>query len=191
MKHLLIATIAAVVLVGCGPSETEKAMINAAYRGSISEVKLHLEAGVNVNAQNEGGDSALHGAARRGHNELALFLIQKGADLYATDQFGIPPFHPLVRKCSKEVLELCISKGVNVNYRESNYSSATALCYAVQNMTDDAKEIVELLISKGADVNAKHNGGNDTPLDNANPEVADLLRKHGGKTAEELKAEGK
>jgi hypothetical protein len=33
----------------------------------------------------------------------------------------------------------------------------------------------------------------DTPLDLASskPEIADLLRKHGGKTGEELKAEGK
>jgi hypothetical protein len=33
----------------------------------------------------------------------------------------------------------------------------------------------------------------DTPLDLANsiPEIADLLRKHGGKTGDELKAEGK
>ena len=59
------------------------------------------------------------------------------------------------------------------------------------------KEIIELLIAKGADVNALNNKG-DTPLDLAMPdrpfdstELADLLRKHGGKTGEELKAEGK
>ena len=56
------------------------------------------------------------------------------------------------------------------------------------------KEVVELLIAKGADVNAKRNDG-ETPLDLAigrkHPETASLLRKHGGKTAEELKAEGK
>ena len=54
------------------------------------------------------------------------------------------------------------------------------------------KEIAELLIAKGADVNAKDEDG-DTPLDNAKhkPETADLLRKHGGKTGEELKAEEK
>jgi len=54
---------------------------------------------------------------------------------------------------------------------------------------------VELLISNGADINAKQKYGNWTPLDLANYEkknkVADLLRKHGGKTSEELKAEGK
>ena len=60
------------------------------------------------------------------------------------------------------------------------------------------KESIELLIAAGADVNAKKEGGvfkGDTPLDNAvdedHPEIADLLRKHGGKTGAELKAEGK
>ena len=52
-------------------------------------------------------------------------------------------------------------------------------------------ELVELLIAEGTDVNAKDDDG-WTPLDLArhNPETADVLRKHGGKTGEELKAEG-
>jgi cytohesin len=56
------------------------------------------------------------------------------------------------------------------------------------------KEIAKLLIEKGADVNAKDDFGR-TPLDLAiqksRTETIDLLRKHGGKTGEELKAEGK
>ena len=58
-------------------------------------------------------------------------------------------------------------------------------------------EIVELLIGKGADVNAKVEFGSfqgKTPLDAANnrsrTEIVSLLRKHGGKTGEELKATG-
>ena len=50
---------------------------------------------------------------------------------------------------------------------------------------------VQAELDKGADVNAKNADG-DTPLDLAfKTEIADLLRKHGGKTGEELKAEGK
>ena len=52
------------------------------------------------------------------------------------------------------------------------------------------KEVTELLIDNNADVNAKGNFGR-TPLDSAikdkHTETADLLRKHGAKTAEELK----
>ena len=53
-------------------------------------------------------------------------------------------------------------------------------------------EIAELLIAAGADVNAERTGG-ATPLDMTvgKPKIADLLRKHGGKAGEELKAEGK
>ena len=59
------------------------------------------------------------------------------------------------------------------------------------------KEVVELLITKGADLNAISimPGYRGTPLDLASrynqTKTADLLRKHGGKTGEELKAEGK
>ena len=60
-------------------------------------------------------------------------------------------------------------------------------------IANDHKEIAELLIAEGADVNAKVNDGR-TPLDfttdEKQTELADLLRKHGGKTGEELKAAG-
>jgi hypothetical protein len=47
-------------------------------------------------------------------------------------------------------------------------------------------------LDKGADVNATDVDG-ETPLDKfkSRPELANLLRKHGGKTGEELEAEGK
>jgi len=56
--------------------------------------------------------------------------------------------------------------------------------------------MAELLIANGADVNVR-NGWKATPLDEAiagsqiDKPIAELLRKHGGKTGEELKAEGK
>ena len=51
---------------------------------------------------------------------------------------------------------------------------------------------VQAEFDKGAGVNATDVDGK-TPLDKfkSRPELADLLRKHGGKTGEELKVEGK
>ena len=51
------------------------------------------------------------------------------------------------------------------------------------------KETVELLIAAGANVNAKDADG-VPPLDWAEDEIIGLLRKHGGKTGEELKVAG-
>ena len=91
-----------------------------------------------------------------------------------------------------------------------SFQGGTALHEAARQ---HRKEIIELLISKGADVNAQSNDDffGITPVDSAykgygskkgritppktlekkRKEIADLLRKHGGKTGAELKAEGK
>ena len=84
-----------------------------------------------------------------------------------------------------------IAGGTDVNAK--NGERCTPLKFAAN---EGHKEIAELLIAKGANVNAKDDNG-ETPLDTTifnkdfETEVTDFLRKHGGKTAEELKAEGK
>ena len=82
-----------------------------------------------------------------------------------------------------------LSAGEDVNEKDEN--GGTPLQVATY---EGHKETVELLIANGADVNAKYLDG-DTPLDWAagfggQTETADLLRKHGGKTGNELKAAG-
>ena len=58
MKHLLLTTIAAVVLVGCGPSVD---IWKAAEDGNIKAVKQHLAAGADVDAKDKYGySSPLH-----------------------------------------------------------------------------------------------------------------------------------
>ena len=58
-------------------------------------------------------------------------------------------------------------------------------------------EAAEILIARGADVNARIGDSKDgaTPLSIAKilgrSKIGKTLRKHGGKTSEELKAEGK
>ena len=84
-SHLLLTTIAAVVLVGCGESQQspepptakipEISIISAAIDGNIEAVKQHLAAGTDVNAKSHAGGTTLRYAAGKGHKEIAELLI--------------------------------------------------------------------------------------------------------------------
>ena len=95
--------------------------------------------------------------------------------------------HEAIKEGDIEAVKQHLATGTDVNAKDNN--GQTPLYHAARHGQD---LIVELLIAKGADVNVK-DGGGDTPLDKAkqHSETADLLRKNGGKTGEELKAEGK
>ena len=88
-----------------------------------------------------------------------------------------------------EAVKQHLAAGTDVNVK-GGFADGTPLHYAAAN---GHKEIAELLIEKGADVKAKDEGGK-TPLDVAiqfkELEITNLLRVIGGKTGEELKAEG-
>ena len=71
MKHLLITTIAAVLLVGCGPSVD---VWEPARTGNIEAVKQHLAAGVDVNAKDVDGDTPLSYAK----GEIAVLIRKHG-----------------------------------------------------------------------------------------------------------------
>ena len=178
MKHLLLTTIAAVMLVGCltkqlrktkaipiqqlepSTAKTPDISINTAvFAGDVEAVKQSLAAGADVNEKATlGRGTPLHSAAIVGSGEIVELLIAAGADL-------------------------------NANYNVA--AGGTPLHMAAFG---GSKESAELLIAAGADVNFKDILG-QTPLDRAiqqkQTETADLLRKHGGKTGEELKAEEK
>ena len=87
MKGLLI-TIAAVVLVGCGPSVD---IFEAAWSGDIEAVKQHLAAGTDVNAKDIGGLTPLHYGASHNKKEIVGLLIANGANVNARDNKGRTP----------------------------------------------------------------------------------------------------
>ena len=112
-----------------------------------------------------------------------------GKDVNSKNQFGATPLHFAAKQGHKNLAALLITEGADTNAEA--YDKSTPLHSAV---ISGYKEVAEQLITNGADANAKGYEGS-TPLDNAiefkHSETADLLRKHGGKTGEELKAEGK
>ena len=177
MKHLLI-TIAAVMLVGCGPSVDE--FRKAVYDGEIETVKKAIAAGVDVNIRNKNKDTPLHVAASGAAildypaKEIIELLIANGADVNAQNHQRRTALH---NTSTKEIVELLIANGADVNAKDK--SLETSLHFAAINGN---KETAELLITKGADVNAKRADGS-TPLHSASgegyKEIAELLIEKG------------
>ena len=98
---LLLTTIAAVVLVGCGPSVD---IWTAAEQGDIKAVKQHLDAGTDVNAKDKYGRTPLDEAAGEGHKEVVELLIAEGADVNLKTNIGVTPLHEAARYGHKEVV---------------------------------------------------------------------------------------
>jgi len=110
MKHLLLTTIAAVVLVGCGPSVPDISIIGAADTGNIEAVKQHIAVGADVNAKNSrmGGTAPLHWAATK---EIAELLISKGADVNAFSRIIWTPLDVAMRYKHPEITDLLLKHG--------------------------------------------------------------------------------
>ena len=128
MKHLLITTIAAAVLVGCGGSQqsapqaeakpepqTAKApdisLIEAAKEGSIEAVEQHLATGSDVNAKDNNELTPLHWAAREGRKEVAELLISKGAEVNIQDKYINTPLDMAILWKAPKVADLLRKHG--------------------------------------------------------------------------------
>jgi len=167
MKSQLIAIVAAVLVVGCGPSVD---IHQAAERGDIETVKQHLAAGVDVNAKDRRGWTPLDST----EDEETAALLRKHGGKHGVIHGAVGPIGDI------EAVKEFLATGTDVNAKEDELGMPP-LSVAT---TFGHKEIVELLIAEGANVNAKDENSL-TPLDWAiyedHPEIADLLRKHGAK----------
>jgi len=106
MKHLLLTTIAAVLIVGCGESQppelpTAKAarisIHGAAKAGNIEAVKQHMAAGADVDPKDSLRWTPLHWAIYYGHKEIAELLIAEGADVNAKRPGGSTPLDQAIK----------------------------------------------------------------------------------------------
>ena len=185
-------------------------LMNAAYEGHKEIVELLINNGADVSAKTHIGQTALwwavnhpaSGNVRR--KEIVELLLAKGADVNAKEiVFGQTPLIMALgwSSCDIDIVELLIAKGADVNAQERDgttpLSTAVDEAYsgpAMKTNPADHIKIIELLLAKGAKVNIKDDDG-ETLLDmvifRGQKEITDLLRKHGGKTGEELKATGK
>ena len=197
-----------------GSSAANRVLLNAAIEGDAGAVKRSLDAGADINVQNVKGSQSwtpLFGAVVYGRKEVIELLIAKGADVNRKCEDFMTPLHIAVDAFAspenrKEIAKLLISNSADVNAVDmrgrtpldgAKGETAELLRkhggkYSMINYAAKGGDVeaVKKFLADGADVNARDRMGR-TPLDSAKGETAELLRKHGGKTRKELKAEGK
>jgi ankyrin repeat protein len=125
------------------------AILFAATNGQADIVKLLLDRGADVNAATNKiyGNMTLVGALSAGHSDVAKILIERGAD--TSNKYII-----MIAAASStpDVLRALISKGANVNARNTFIDGHTPLMYAAETGNSDN---VRFLIDNGADINAR------------------------------------
>ncbi len=206
MKHLLLTTIAAVVLVGCGSessnpnsgvSELDMQLLKAAKLDDPQVVEDLIKSGANVN-------SIWTGVER--HSALANWLYY-GSFKSSEFTWIETPLHNAIiydkiNNNTVKAARIILDNGADIELKK-NREGLTPLHRAVDH---SSVAMIGLLIKRGAKIDAKNNDGL-TPLDSAlriansssvilvsiepRQQVVNLLRKNGAKTVGELKAEGK
>jgi ankyrin repeat protein len=90
----------------------------------------------------------LHRAAADGDCTLAKSLIAEGAPLDAFEDIGFTPLHFAVRHERFAMAQLLLDAGANINAREEETNSNTAISVAARETSPD---MVEFLLARGAD----------------------------------------
>jgi uncharacterized protein len=76
---------------GLGTKEEDTTARKKTEAEAIASIKLCLDAGAEVNAADGQGQTALHGAAQKGWDQVVQFLVDRGARLDAKDKRGRTP----------------------------------------------------------------------------------------------------
>jgi uncharacterized protein len=76
---------------GLGTNESDAVGRKKTEKEAIDTIELCLKAGVDVNAVDSKGQTALHGAAQKGWDEVVRYLADHGAKLDVKDKKGLTP----------------------------------------------------------------------------------------------------
>ena len=134
MKSQLIAIVAAVLLVGCGPSVPDISIQDATVLEKIEIIKQHIAAGTDINEKDSYDRTPLLCAITQGHEEIAELLIAEGADVNAKKKEGQTLLHEAANRNRKQIAVLLIANGAEVNAQADN--GRTPLDYASFELVD-------------------------------------------------------
>ncbi|WP_396219711.1 ankyrin repeat domain-containing protein [Gemmatimonas sp.] len=139
----------------------ESPVADAVMRGDSSRVRQLIKQGLDVNAAQPDGMTALHWAAQRGDVGGAQMLMYAGARVDAVTRNGnYTPLHLAARSGRAAAVKALLAAGADVN-AVTTTGAVTALHFAASN-GDPAT--VSALLDKGAPVDTREGAWGQTPL---------------------------
>lgn len=145
-------------LSGAALAAERATLADAAEQRDKARVRALLATGVDVNAPQVDGTTALHWAAYQDDAETAALLVRARANVNAVNRYGVPPLAVACTNGSASVVKLLLAAGADAN--ATMKSGETVLMMAARSGNLDA---VKALLVHGAKHDARERKG-QTPL---------------------------
>ena len=148
-RHVPVCSV--VVLLLChGAAAAEALLVDAAEQQDITTIRKLLDDGVDVDAAQVDGMTALHWAAYHDDLPVATLLVEHKADVNAKNRYGVPPLSLACTNGNGRIVKLLLDAGADPSAKLR--SGETPLMTAART---GRVAPVKALIAAGADVNAE------------------------------------
>jgi len=151
---LLLDILLVLGLSGAAVGAERATLADAVEQHDQARVRTLLERGVDVNAAQIDGTTALHWAAYHNDAETAAVLVRAGAHVNAVNRYGLPPLSVACENGSGSVVKLLLAAGADPN--ATMKSGETVLMMAARS---GSLEAVSALLARGARHDARERRG--------------------------------
>lgn len=160
----------------------DQRLIEAAKAQDLAGFRSLLDLGVDANATEVDGSTALHWAVHRNNVDMTAALLSAGADPAAENRYGVAPLSLAAENGNVAIVTLLLEAGADAN--TASGEGETALMTAARSGNAD---VVEALILRGADVNHHESWRGQTALmwaaAEGNVAAAGMLIRHGAEVS--------
>ena len=130
------------------------ALVQAVRDGDRAQTATLIEQGVDINAANPAGATALQWAAHLDDLEILRLLLQAGANVNVANVYGVTPLALACLNANGPIVEVLLQSGADPNL--ASVSGETPLMTASRTGN---LEVVQALIAQGAAVDTSETGG--------------------------------